>query len=301
MSLPRRIRPGSIWLVTRRCAGRQFLLRPDRFVNDVLLYCLGHAAKKTGVQIHAFQFLSNHYHLVVSDPNGVLPDFLHLFDSLVARILNRYRGRRENFWSCEHYSAVELLDDEAVVEKIIYTLTNVVAAGLVHKHDAWPGLTSTVDRIEGDEYVVRRPKDGFFRRTTLPEEVRLRLTRPPCFRGQWLAKLRDRLETLVREREKEIRARFRREGREFLSRARVLEQDPTSAATSPEAFGARVPAVACKDPERRREEIRLLREFRHAHRKARDRFAKGERKVQFPHGTWLLRVHFHVRCAEAPV
>ena len=67
MSLPRRVLPNTTYLVTRRCLGRRFLLRPDDALNNLFIYCLGLAANKHGIEVHAVGAMSNHYHLVLTD------------------------------------------------------------------------------------------------------------------------------------------------------------------------------------------------------------------------------------------
>ena len=62
-------------MVTRRCAQGQFLLSPSALVNQVFLYCLAYAAQFSGVQVVAFVCLSNHWHAIVTDVEGRLPDF----------------------------------------------------------------------------------------------------------------------------------------------------------------------------------------------------------------------------------
>jgi hypothetical protein len=42
--LPRQVLPRQFYLITRRCAQRQFLLRPDTVTNNAFLYCLIAAA-----------------------------------------------------------------------------------------------------------------------------------------------------------------------------------------------------------------------------------------------------------------
>ena len=59
MTLPRQVLPHQTYLVTRRCIGRRFLLRPDDALNNVFVYCLGLAARKYGVQLHALSVMSN--------------------------------------------------------------------------------------------------------------------------------------------------------------------------------------------------------------------------------------------------
>ena len=299
VSLVRRIRPGVTWLITRRTVQRQFLLRPDPNVKQAILYALAYALKEYRVEIHAFQCLSNHYHMIVSDPYEELPDFMHRFDNLASRLLNLYWKRRGSLFENERYSAVELADEETIIDKVIYVLTNTVTAGLIHRHEKWPGATSTASRFGDETLCIERP-DPFFARSTLPEEISIRFTFPPCFRGRETA-IRELVVSLVREREKEIRENLRREGRGFLGKRAVLKRDPTSTPDSVEECGARIPEVACKDPERRKEALSLLQEFREAYRIARARFVEGARDVLFPHGTWFLRVRFGAQCLPAPV
>jgi hypothetical protein len=40
----RQVIPGRVHLLTRRCTQRQFLLRPDDFVEEAYEYCLAEAA-----------------------------------------------------------------------------------------------------------------------------------------------------------------------------------------------------------------------------------------------------------------
>jgi len=135
VSYSRYMLPGRTYMVTRRCSQRQFLLKPGAVVDQTLLYCLGRAAEAFDIQLHAFIFLSNHYHLIVTDaaPEPRLPQFMHWFNLHVAKALNVHHQRSENLWSSRSYNAVHLGDEDAVLEKIVYTLTNAVAAGLVEE------------------------------------------------------------------------------------------------------------------------------------------------------------------------
>jgi REP element-mobilizing transposase RayT len=92
---PRRVVPGVTYLVTRRCSERRFFLHPDPQVTWNFEYLLGVLAAKYGVEVHAYVVMSNHYHLVVTDVQGVMPDFQRELNSLLARSVNAFRGRRE--------------------------------------------------------------------------------------------------------------------------------------------------------------------------------------------------------------
>ena len=67
--------------------------------------------------------LSNHVHLVVTDPLARLPAFMQYLDSLVARAVNASLGRWEGFWSSENsYSAVTPVAPDDIVRKVAYVL-----------------------------------------------------------------------------------------------------------------------------------------------------------------------------------
>ena len=80
---------------------RQFLLRPDEKTNQAFLYCLGEAAQRFGIEIVGWLAMSNHYHAVVHDPLGRLPDFACHFHQMLAKCLNVRWSRWENLWSTE--------------------------------------------------------------------------------------------------------------------------------------------------------------------------------------------------------
>src|SRR5512133_1221414 len=116
MTPPRRVLPGTTYLVTRRCSERRFFLRPSRLTNDIFLYVLAVAARRYGVLVHAFCVLSNHCHLIVTDEEGRLPAFMQYLDSLVARAVNASLGHFESLWARDgSYSAVEPLDPADVL------------------------------------------------------------------------------------------------------------------------------------------------------------------------------------------
>jgi REP element-mobilizing transposase RayT len=108
-------------------------------VNRLFCYVLAVAAERYGLLVHAFCVLSNHYHLVVTDPRARLPEFQRYLDGLVARATNCCLGRWESFWDPDSYSAVRLESATDVLDKIVYVLANPVAAGLVRHGSEWPG------------------------------------------------------------------------------------------------------------------------------------------------------------------
>ena len=140
MAHPRRIIANETYLITRRCNQRAFRLRPSPETNQIFMYCLAFAMKKTGVRLHAACAMSNHHHLVVTDPNGVLPDFLRELHRLTAKSINAAQGQWENLWEAKPCNVVRLVTDQDVEDKVAYVVMNPVVDGLVRRPDEWPGF-----------------------------------------------------------------------------------------------------------------------------------------------------------------
>src|SRR5437868_9466258 len=101
MTAERQIVPGRSYLLSRRCLLRLMLLAPNADVEQIYLYCLADAARRTNVELNAWAAMSNHHHVIVFDRDGRLPEFLHHAHVMMAKALNALRGRWENFWSAE--------------------------------------------------------------------------------------------------------------------------------------------------------------------------------------------------------
>jgi REP-associated tyrosine transposase len=297
MTAPRQVLPGATYLVTRRCAQRQFLLRPSRATDDVFRYLLAVAARRFGIRVHVYCVLSNHFHLVVTDPGAHLPAFEQYLDSLVARALNAALGRWESFWAPSSYSAVALHSTADIIEKAAYVLANPVAAGLVRHGRDWPGLWSAPEQIDAGAIQAQRP-DTFFRRGgSMPERAELELTSPPGFDSP--ADFRDQLVAALVSCEDRAVAACASEGRRFMGAESVLVQNPTARPAQPEARRRLKPRVAGRDKWKRIEALSRLLAFLRSYREAWVALRAGARNVLFPAGTYWLRVAHGVRC-EAP-
>ena len=74
----------AIYFVTNRCFQEQFLLRPDDEVNRIAVAVLLRAARIHKVEIFAFVFMSNHFHLMVRARSLNLHEFMKDFQSNLA-------------------------------------------------------------------------------------------------------------------------------------------------------------------------------------------------------------------------
>jgi len=298
MALPRRILAGKTYLITRRVVQRQFLLRPSKTLNEIVFYCLSYAADKFGIEVHAFCFLSNHYHMVLTDRHRRLPKFMQWLNLYLAKCINVMYGRWESVWAPGSFSMVTLVSPEDVVDKIVYTLTNPVAAGLVRSGDQWPGARTRAQDVGNREYVTERP--GFFFTEAMSEKVRLRLVRPPGFSEMGEEEFAQLVRERVGAKETEIQRECETRSAGFLGRKRVLKQSPFGSPQSREPRRQMNPRIASKDKWRRIEALQRLGEFLEQYHIALRKFCAGVRDVVFPEGTYWMRCHYRVRCAGPP-
>ncbi len=298
MTYPRELLSGSTYLVTRRCTQRQFLLLPDREVNKIFLYCLATAAERFSVQVHAVCVMSGHWHGIVTDLDGELPDFMAWVHKYVAKCMNARLGRWENFWSSSRYSAVRLESSDDVMDKIVYVLTNPVAAHLVSRSHMWPGLHTARAAFGGKPMEADRPGVYFRKDGLMPAGASLFLKRPPGFSRMSNSKFTAEVKRRVQEMESMIQADCRARGRSFLGRKACLKYRRTYRPRSREPRREISPRIAARDMDLRIEALFRLSEFVGDYRLALDKWKNGIRNVLFPAGTYWLRKHFSVRCRE---
>ena len=297
MTAPRQVLEGTTYLVTRRTSERRFFLRPSKQTTAIFGYLLAVVSERYGILLHAVCVLSNHFHIVLTDPHARLPEFHRDLDALVARAVNCSLGRWEALWERDSYSAVRLETSDTVLEKMVYVLANPVAAGLVRRGSDWPGLWSDPRLIGGEGVVFERPKDFFRADGPLPATARLRFHPPPGFENtpELVAELLRR----VRQAEDRAAADLAANGRSFMGVARVLAQKPYARPAPGEPRRGLSPRVACKNKWKRIETLLQLAGFRSAYRDALAAWRAGVREVTFPPGTWLMRVQHRV-CCPAP-
>jgi putative transposase len=291
MTKPRCVLPGTVYLITRRCSERRFLLRPDPLVTWVFEYLLGLLSKQYGIAIHAYVVMSNHYHLVVTDTEGRLPDFQRDLNSLLARSINSLRGRWDGFWDRKSYSGVELLEEQDVIRKMGYTLANPVKARLVNRARQWEGATSA-GMVFGRARQIVRPHRFFSE--DMPEVVELELTRPECCDGLGDAEILALVEADVSRREAKHATRGKAMGM-----SRVRKQDWNASPASFELRRGLQPTIAGASKWARIEALQRSKEWLIEYRAALAQFVAGVRDVVFPTGTWWMCARLRCRVVIA--
>jgi hypothetical protein len=257
---------------------------------------LAYAATTTGVVLHAAVAMSNHYHLVLTDPHGHLPAFTACLNKLVAKCMNATLGRWENFWAGgEPTSYVRLLDRTSVVDKIVYTLSNPVAAGLVARGSEWPGLLLG----KPGRYVFDRPEVFFREVGPMPASIELEVTAAPLGADVPPAEAWAEVEAAVDAKEAELRAEAAVKGLGFAGARAVRRQDPFDIPRTHEPRRTMSPRIASKNKWLRIEVLARCKRFLASYRQALEDWRARKRDVVFPCGTYGMRSGHGVLCAEA--
>ena len=295
--------PGGTYLVTRTTSERRFFLRPDPVVSEVFTYCLFRAAGMHGVLVHAVCVESSHWHAVVTDPRGELSEFVRWLDRHVALCLvEHYRTAHpgqnlEGIWSKQPFGATLLLTEAAIVDAIVYAITNPVKDGLVPDYKKWPGVVSRPgDWLKPVRY-ARRPELYFDQDDAEHAEVPAQVTIPPQFRDRDpTAFVRD-VEAHIREAQRSAAATIASKGRSFMGEKTIVRADPFASPTTTRPKYQLNPRVAAGgDKDALQQGIAALRLFRDKYREAWRKYRRGLKAI-FPAGTHLMR-RLHQVCCE---
>ena len=300
MSIPREVLPGRVYMITRRCTQRQFLMRPDSATNNAFVYCLAEAAARFRIQVLFTIAMSNHHHTGIYDAEGNYPAFLEHFHRHFAKCQNALRGRWENFWSSEQTSVVRLVDPNDAIEKMTYALTNPVKDGLVERAHHWPGVTSFEAILHGRPLTASRPMHFFREQGPMPETVTLSFARPPGFESMTEREFAKLVTDRIRQAEETAAVARRSASNSILGRRAVLQQRWNDRPSTREPRRQLDPRVAARSKWSRIEALLRNRAFRDAYLTARATFVAGIRDVCFPAGTYWLRRFANAVCSPIP-
>ena len=110
---PRRCpNPGQLYEITTRTTDKQLLLRPDERVNEIVLGVIGRAQQLNGARLHAFVFMSTHYHMLLSvDDAAQMSGFLRMVNGNLTVKLNDYHERSGGSWQ-RRFRSIPVAEDE---------------------------------------------------------------------------------------------------------------------------------------------------------------------------------------------
>lgn len=190
---PRWFLPAVVYEITARTLDGQFLLRPDDAAREVILGVIGRALSLySDISVHGFVFLSNHCHFLVSSSTG---DQLSMFAGYVkgniARRIGILRGRPGRMWKGRS-AMVPIADNEALLGRLKYLLSQGVKEGLVERPEHWPGANSLpwfLGKEMSGSWSDGRLRRAVLKRGTLDEpsaytvQYPISLSPIPCWRG----------------------------------------------------------------------------------------------------------------------
>jgi putative transposase len=143
----------TVHFITNRCEHEMMFLLPTDRTTETIQSWFARALCLfgQGIEIYAFIFLSNHFHILVRDTKGTLAAFMCYFQANVAKAINKELGRKGRFWSRE-YDDVIVDGDDAFLDRYAYVVANAVKAGLVNRADEWTGWNSLGGALGNGEY-----------------------------------------------------------------------------------------------------------------------------------------------------
>lgn len=300
----RAIIPGQSFKLTLRCHERRLFLATGtdaELIRELYGYLLGLALLKYGLLFHGGNQMGNHHHLDLTDVEGERPHFKAYFHGFLARALNSLRGRTGDFWESGGSCDTVRDNDEESVTDLVYTDTNAVSAGLVRWPEQWPGFHSAGWAF-GETRTFERPKIAWFDLVDAdwPDEVTITRTRPPCLAAmsdeEATTFLADRTRQRCVEKQYDMKKQHRRfKGPDKLRREKWWRRPGTTT----KDFTVK-PKVAVRCKYRRLAMIQRNREWEAQYLEADEAFARGNRDVVYPYGTWLQKVRYEVNVAGPP-
>tara|TARA_R110002072_G_scaffold141601_3_gene286852 strand:- start:326 stop:1213 length:888 start_codon:yes stop_codon:yes gene_type:complete len=284
MSHARQVFGGSTVAIALCCSEGRFFLRPGGRVNRLIRYLLARYAEEHGIRLHAFVFMGNHFHLILTDTRGLLPRFMGEFDSMLSRVLNRHWGRSGRLWESTPYRSWRLKSAEDLLQHLVYLAANPVAAWVVREPGDWPGVISLPSDV-GTKRRVTPPAGGLFGRghegSALPAEASLEVHLPSYFEQEGLERYRRLFQRALDAYLEDLHLR---EGA-YSGRDSAKRLDPFSAPKSAQggpSFGL-IPSLSNATKEDRED----LTVWRHSVRAAFYRW-QVDKTTRFPQGTWKV-------------
>lgn len=299
MTKPRRHIAGQVALLTRHCTGRQFLLRPDDFINQALSFETAKAASKNCVAIYGAMAMMNHIHYGVGDILAKRSFFMQSAMSGVAKARNFDLQREGHFWGSGSYGDVVLLDRDAIEYELIRMWTAPVRAGLVERAVDWIGF-KILPSDWGKTIEIERPEKFYGRKN--PAKVKLCPAHPPGYEGMTPEEIAAYYEAKLRKEEERIVRERKRAGLGISGVKEVLDVEPSYSPKlewpPPQKIN---PRFSTNDSELMFRAVTDYKEFCKEYENCRQRWLQRKAKeVRFPCGTLALKYRAPIKCSGPP-
>ena len=287
--------------MTCRTIHGRYLLTPTKLLRSIALGVLGRAQRLYPVELHAFVFMSNHYHLLLSVRDAhQLACFMNYLNSNLAREAGRIHRWREKFWGRRYQAIVVSPEEKAQVGRLRYILSHGCKENLVARPRDWPGANSVRALVEG-----RTPGGLWFDRTresrarargqavtsrVYASRETIRLVRLPCWSHLSEASYRASVDELVSQVESDTAERHSQQNTRPLGVKAIISQSATERPERPKREPApdfHTATKACH-----REFLEAYRWFANIYREATRKLQTGDLNVIFPPGSFPPRLPF---------
>ena len=208
----------------RTCEARLWMI-PSRNLRKLLGGILARYQEIFRIEIYAYFFLTNHFHLLLRAPYGNLDEFCENLNREIARRMNWKLKREGRFWS-RRYDDIPLGREEDLLEAFLYVTTNATRHGLIENSEEWPGLHSFSHAINEKDRVFSfthySATDGMPRTT----QHTLKLSILPQMESLTRAERAIKLRELLGERIKMYKDERKANNQGFLGLEGVIAQEP---------------------------------------------------------------------------
>jgi len=238
--------------------------------------------------------MQNHLHLVVTLSLPNLHFAMRQLLSQIAFAVNQHLGRHGKVFA-RRYSAEQILDDDALVQKFTYVHCNPCNANLVDKATDWPGLSSAAAVMAGETMTFRKVNWTRYRLAkrrhpdVQPEDYiethGLELTPLPAWQGLSHEERQKRAIESIRAGEIAAREERHAAGKVVMKRKKLHRIRPSMRPRNPKRSPRPLCHTSC--PELRRAFRQEWREFCEAYDEASVAFRDGDLLTRFP--AWSIR------------
>ena len=300
MSQPLRMfEPDRIYFVTNRTMQGRLLMRPSKDINNTIGGILAKGQQKYNIEIFAFVFTSNHFHLMLRAPEGQLSDFLMYIESNIARKVGKKVDWHGKFWE-RRFSAEPVLDDDAMINRMIYVFSHGVKEGLVASPKEWPGLTCFAEAIEGVKRYFpwhnwsalskARKKRQRVTRDHFVEFHSIKINPIPHLKHLDVKEYRKRLKKILEQ--AHAYGQERHGTKYFLGKQTILEQHPHSRPKTVKRSSRPLCHATC--PVLRQTFRETYKAFHNAYKEASAAFRSGQWDTEFPLYSFKPPVPYHL-------
>ena len=300
MTAPKQHLPGQVVHLTKRTTQRQFLLVNSRKgeMKNAAGYLYFLACKRHRQEPHAVMVMSNHTHLCQTDASGKRSRFLQEFHSFFAKVVNKFRKRRENLWAPGNGGNTWLLDTGKIADTMLYIWLNPVKAGLVERVDHWDHF-QILPKHWGKTMRFKRP--DYFREgdPDKPEFIEYTPMPPKAFSHLPLEKVITHFETLIREGEKRLLVERRKKKKTIKGMERCYTFNPESRPRKNAPMSTLNPKFSSNEPTFIEAAITGLKSFLRIYKRRMEDLKKGNR-MAFPAGTLQIVERLNLDCLPIP-